>query len=105
MSTLTQAQPGTAVPGRLPSVPVAVTFLAEFTSLTSFFLLLSVLPMLAAASGASSSGAGLITGSLLFGTVIAEAAAATGIRRVRYRTRLAAGAVLLGPPALALLPR
>ena len=51
MSTLTQAQPGTAVPGRLLSVPLAVTFLAEFTSLTSFFLLLSVMPMLAAAAG------------------------------------------------------
>jgi hypothetical protein len=45
MSTLTQAQPGTAVPARLLSVPLAVTFLAEFTSLTSFFLLLSVMPM------------------------------------------------------------
>ena len=49
MSTLKQAQPGTAVPARLLSVPLAVTFLAEFTSLTSFFLLLSVMPMLAAA--------------------------------------------------------
>ena len=55
MSTLTQAQPGTAVPARLLSVPLAVTFLAEFTSLTSFFLLLSVMPMLAAAAGAGSS--------------------------------------------------
>jgi hypothetical protein len=45
MSTLTQAQPGAAVPARLLSVPLAVTFLAEFTSLTSFFLLLSVMPM------------------------------------------------------------
>jgi hypothetical protein len=61
MSTLTQAQPpGTAVPARLLSVPLAVTFLAEFTLLTSFFLLLSVMPMLAAAAGAASSAAGLI---------------------------------------------
>jgi hypothetical protein len=36
-------------------VPLAVTFLAEFTSLTSFFLLLSVMPMLSAAGGAGSS--------------------------------------------------
>ena len=107
MSTLTQARPapGNDAPSRLLSLPLALTFLAEFTSLTSFFLLLSVLPMLAAAAGASSSGAGLITGSLLLGTVIAEAAAATGIRRFGYRTTLAAGAVLLGAPALALLPR
>jgi MFS family permease len=107
MSTLTQARPATAdgAPARLLSLPLALTFLAELTSLTSFFLLLSVLPMLAAAAGASSSGAGLITGSLLLGTVIAEAAAATGIRRFGYRTMLAAGAALLGAPALALLPR
>ena len=105
MSILTQAQPGTAVRARLLSVPLAVTFLAEFTSLTSFFLLLSVLPMLAAAAGAGSSGAGLITGSLLLGTVAAEAVAAAAIRRFGCRMVLAAGAVLLGAPALAMLGR
>jgi len=115
MSTLTHAKPETAIPGapalettapsRLLSVPLAATFLAEFTSLTSFFLLLSVMPMLAAAAGASSSVAGLITGSLLLGTVMAEVAAAPAIRRFGYRTVIAAGAVLLGGPALALLAR
>ena len=114
MSTVTQAQPATrdgaptrllSAPTRLVSPPLALTFLAESSSLTSFFLLLSVLPMLAAAAGASSSGAGLITGSLLLGTVAAEAVAASGIRRFGYRTMLAAGAALLGAPALALLPR
>jgi MFS family permease len=105
MSTLTQTQtqPSTAVPARLLSVPLAATFLAEFTSLTSFFLLLSVMPMLAAAAGAGSSDAGLITGSLLLGTVAAEAAAAVAISRFGYRIVLAAGAVLLGAPALAML--
>src|SRR6516225_6388319 len=106
MSTLTQAQPGSsAVPARLLSVPLAVTFLAEFTSLTSFFLLLSVMPMLAAAAGAGSSGAGRITGSLMLGTVAAEATAAAAIRRFGCRMVLAAGAVLLGGPALAMLAR
>ena len=105
MGTSTQAQPDTAVPPRLLSVPLAVTFLAEFTSLTSFFLLLSVMPMLAAASGAGSSAAGLMTGSLLLGTVTAEVVAAAAIRRFGYRMVLAAGAVLLGAPALAMLAR
>src|SRR6202041_670683 len=105
MSTLTQAQPGTAVPARLLSVPLAATFAAEFTSLTSFFLLLSAMPMLAAANGGGSSGAGLLTGSLLLGTVAAEATAAVAIRRFGYRMVLAAGAVLLGAPALAMLAR
>jgi len=105
MSALTQAQPGTAMPARLLSVPLAVTFLAEFTSLTSFFLLLSVMPMRAAAAGAGSSGAGRITGSLMLGTVAAEATAAAAIRRFGCRMVLAAGAVLLGAPALAMLAR
>jgi MFS family permease len=115
MSTMTQAQTETAVPEtavlestvppRLLSVPLAATFLAEFASLTSFFLMLSVMPMLAAAAGASSSGAGLITGSLLLGTVVAEIAAAAAIRRFGYRMVIAAGAVLLGGPALAMLVR
>ncbi len=105
MSTLTQAQPGTAAPARLLSVPLAATFAAEFTSLTSFFLLLSMMPMLAAAAGVGSSGAGLLTGSLLLGTVAAEAVAAAAIRRFGYRLVLAAGAVLLGAPALALVVR
>ena len=105
MSTPTHNQPGTgdSAPGRLLSLPLALTFLVEFTSLASFFLLLSALPMLAAAAGSSSSGAGLITGSLLLGTVTAEIAAAPGIRRFGYRAMLAAGTTLLGAPALALL--
>jgi MFS family permease len=117
MSTVTSAPPATRkqasardrssardhAPARLLSLPLALSFTAEFTSLTSFFLLLSVMPMLAAAAGASSSGAGLITGSLLLGTVAAEAVAAPGIRRLGYRTMIVSGAVLLGLPALALL--
>ena len=105
MSTVTAAPPAARDhrPARLLSLPLALSFAAEFTSLTSFFLLLSVMPMLAAAAGASSSGAGLITGSLLLGTVAAEAVAAPGIRRLGYRTMIVTGAVLLGVPALALL--
>ncbi len=103
MSTLTQAQSGSAASSRLLSGPLRVTFLAEFASLTSFFLLLSVMPMLAAATGAGSSGAGLTTGSLLLGTVAAEAVAATAIRWFGYGIVLSAGAVLLGTPALALI--
>jgi predicted MFS family arabinose efflux permease len=105
MSTLTQAQPAAAATPRLLSVPLAVTFLAEFTSLTSFFMMLSVMPMLAAAAHAGSSAAGLMTGALLLGTVTAEVAAAPAIRQFGYRLVLAAGAVLLGGPALAMLGR
>jgi MFS family permease len=107
MSTLTHAEP-TAGPrsprrSRLVGLPLALTFMAEFASLASFLLLVSVMPMLAAAAGAGSAAAGLITGTLLGGTVIAEAGAAFAIRRFGYRVVLAAGALLLGAPALALL--
>ena len=105
MSTITQAQPAIVVQPRLLSASLAATFLAEFTSLTSFFLLLSVMPMLAAAAGAGSSTAGLMTGSLLLGTVAAEAMAAAAIGRFGCRMVLAAGALLLGAPALAVLAR
>ena len=109
MSTSTQADPaaGTQSPrrSRLVGLPLALTFMAEFASLASFLLLVSVMPMVAAAAGASSAAAGLITGALLGGTVIAEAAAAFAIRRFDYRVVLAAGALLLGAPTLALLPR
>jgi MFS family permease len=109
MGSLTQAGPRTDTQAphrsRLVGRPLALTFMTEFASLTSFLLLMSVMPMLAAAGGASSADAGLITGALLAGTVIAEAAAAFAIRRLGYRAVLAAGALLLGAPTLALLPR
>ncbi|MBO0815189.1 MAG: MFS transporter [Actinobacteria bacterium] len=90
--------------GRILSGPLALVFLAEFCALTGFYLLLSVTPMYAAAAGAGSMGAGLVTGVLLLGTVAAELAAPILMRRYGYWAMLAAGALLLGVPALALLP-
>ena len=112
MSTLTSAQPrrGTrhdgatqSTGGRLVSGPLALVFLAEFCALTSFYLLLSVTPMYAAAVGAGSTGAGLVTGVLLLGTVAAELAAPILMRRYGYWALLLTGVLLLGVPALALL--
>jgi predicted MFS family arabinose efflux permease len=114
MSTVTHASPrrGTRGTGtdstrtpreRIVSGTLALVFLAEFCALTSFYLLLSVTPMDAAAAGAGSAGAGLVTGVLLGGTVAAELAAPILMRRFGYRALLAAGALLLGVPALALL--
>ena len=108
MSTVTCLEPGpehgVAAPReRLVSGPLAWVFLSSFAALTSFELMLSVTPMYAAAAGAGSAGAGLMTGVLLLGTVAAELAAAALMRRYRYRTLLVAAAVLMGIPALALL--
>jgi predicted MFS family arabinose efflux permease len=107
MSTSTQAgfsgDTGGTPAGRLISGPLALVFLSSFGILTSFYLLLSVTPMYAAAAGASSAAAGLVTAALLLGTVAAELAAASLMKRFGYRPLLAAGAALLGIPALALL--
>jgi predicted MFS family arabinose efflux permease len=116
MSTLTAAQPrrttrhestaqrlGTPR-ARIVSGPLALVFLSEFCALTSFYLMLSVTPMYAAGVGAGNTGAGLVTGVLLLGTVAAELAAAILMRRFGYWAMLLTGAVLLGVPALALLP-
>ena len=91
--------------GRIISGPLALLFLSTFGALTSFYLLLSATPMYAAAAGSGSTGAGLVTGVLLLGTVAAELSAPFLMKRYAYRTLLVIGAVLLGVPALALLVR
>jgi predicted MFS family arabinose efflux permease len=106
-STHLESSPGTGIAaprGRIVSGPLALLFLSSFALLTSFYLMLSVMPLYAARAGAGSAGAGLVTGVLLLGTVAAELAAAALMKRYRYRTLLVAGAVLMGVPVLALLP-
>lgn len=81
---------------------LAFVFVAQFCTLTSFFLLLSVTPLLATAAGAGTAGAGLANGALLAGTVAAELVSAAVMRHWSNRTVLAVGAVLMGFPTLAL---
>jgi predicted MFS family arabinose efflux permease len=105
--TCTEPDADTALPEpaqQLITRPLAAVFLSEFCGLTSFYLLLSVTPRYAAAAGAGSTGAGLVTGVLLAGTVLAELASAVLMRRFGSRTLLVAGALLSGIPALALHP-
>ena len=114
MSTMTQTghprptppstQPGHEAPRtRLVSGRLALALLSSFGALTSFYLLLSVTPMYAVSAGAGSAEAGVVTGSLMLATVLAEFASTRLMRRYGYRTVFAAGALLLGGPALALL--
>ena len=108
MSTLSSDQPSqqptmTTPRGRLITGPIALVLLSALCTLTSFFLLVSVTPMDAAASGAGSAGAGLVTGVLLLGTVAAELVSSFLMRRYGYRLVLAAGAALMGVPSLGLL--
>ena len=116
MSTSTSTEPhagtnpdahaaGRSAPGeRLVNGPLVVVFVAEFCALTSFSLPFSVMPRYASEAGASSAGAGLVTAMLLLGTVAAELAAPTLMSRFGQRTLLTVGFLVLGVPALALLP-
>jgi MFS family permease len=108
MSTGTEPAPGrcaavASARERIVTGPLALVSGISFATLTSFYLLLAVTPLAAASAGAGTAGAGLVTGVLLLGTVVAELAAPALMRRYRYRTLLAAGAALMGGPALALL--
>lgn len=84
------------------SPALARVLVVSFGSLTSFFVLASVVPQYAVTVGAGAAGAGLSTAALMFATVGAEFAAPWLAARVGYRSGLAAGLVLLGAPALAL---
>ena len=102
--TVHSGQSGRRAPrARLISGRLALVLMSSFGALTSFYLLLSVTPMYAMSAGAGSAGAGLVTGSLMLATVLAEFASPRLMRRYGHRAVFAAGALLLGGPALALL--
>ncbi len=86
----------------LVSRALLLYFLVALLSMTSFYLLLSVVPLYATSVGAGRAGAGLTTGALMLTTVATEFATPALLARFGYRLVLAAGLVLLGAPALAL---
>jgi predicted MFS family arabinose efflux permease len=86
----------------LVSRPLALVFAASFAGLTSFYLLLSVVPKYAATSGAGGIGAGLATGALFFSTTLTELATPRLVALLGYRLVFGAGLLLLGVPALGL---
>ncbi len=92
--------PNRATP--LVSRALALYFLVAFLSMTSFYLLLSVVPLYATSVGAGRAGAGLTTGALMLTTVATELATPALLARYGYRVVLGAGLVLLGAPTLAL---
>jgi predicted MFS family arabinose efflux permease len=75
---------------------------AEFALLAAFYLLISVVPLLAAREGGAA--AGLATGTMMLSTVATELTVDRFLARYGYRIGLIAGAVLLGVPVLALIP-
>jgi MFS family permease len=110
MSTMTDTRPlpsDLAAPTaptrpRLVTGPLARVLVASFGALTSFYLLLSVIPVLATSAG-SDSAAGVVTGLLMGGGVAAELCAPWLMARLGEQRVLAVGLVLLGMPALVLI--
>jgi predicted MFS family arabinose efflux permease len=98
------APAGCARRQRLVSARLALVFVCTFGASSSFYLLLSVVPLYAASVGAGGLGAGLATGVLMLSTVATELVTPRLVARFGCRLVLAAGLVLLGAPALA-LPR
>ena len=88
---------------RIMSRPLALVFVSCFGAAVSFYLLLSVVPLYATSVVPGGIGAGLTTGALMVSTVAAELATARLAARFGYRSVLAAGLLLLGLPALALI--
>ncbi len=109
MSAMTQAgKLSSAGSGRGAARPALVNralllvFVSSFGTATSFYLLLSVVPLYATSVGAGGNGAGLATAALMFATVAGELATPRLVARFGYRVVLAGGLLLLGVPALAL---
>ncbi len=107
MTTLTMTPSShidlTAPRPRLLTGPVVRLLLADFAAMSSFYLLLSVVPLWSTERGIGGLGAGLSTAVLMFAAVAAELATPRLASRIGYRRLLMAGLVLLGAPAL-LLP-
>ncbi|HEV7648817.1 MAG TPA: MFS transporter [Actinophytocola sp.] len=88
-------------PVRVPIVtrPLVLMLVAELGALTSFYLLLSVVPMVVGGVA----GAGAATATLMLATVAAEPVTPRLVARFGYRAVIAGALLLLGLPALALL--
>ncbi|HEY7012726.1 MAG TPA: MFS transporter [Streptosporangiaceae bacterium] len=105
MTTATYQEKGLSTHTARPPLvtrPLLLRFAVTLGASISFYLLLSVVPLYAAAAGAGGNAAGLATGALMFSTVAGELVTARLTARYGYRLTLAAGLILLGAPALAL---
>lgn len=99
---MTGARIGDPPGPRILSPALALVFAASFGGLTGFFLLLSVVPLYVEHLGGGGVGAGLTTGALMFGTVVAELAMARLVAAFGERVVLGVGLLLLGGFALPL---
>ena len=81
---------------------LGLVFVTSFGAMTSFYLLLSTVPLFATSVGADGVGAGLTTGLFMFFTVVTELATPRLASSFGQRNLFGAGLILLGAPSLAL---
>src|SRR4051794_30002640 len=87
---------------RILTRPIAMLLITSVGAMSSILLLMPVVPLYAAGTGAGGIGAGLATGALMLGTVLTEFAVARLLARLGYRALVGLGLLLLGGPALLL---
>jgi predicted MFS family arabinose efflux permease len=87
----------------LVSRQLVMLLIAAFGALSGFYLLVSVVPLYTADSGGDF-GAGLATGAMMLATVLTELAVPRLLARHGHRAVFGLGLLLLGAPALALIP-
>ena len=101
--TANRAPDGTGqAPARLITRPLLVRFVSVIGTATSFYLLLSAVPLYARSAGASTGTAGLTTTALTLSSVATYLVTPRLMARYGSRLVLAAGLLALGLPALAL---
>jgi predicted MFS family arabinose efflux permease len=100
--TMTTAAPIATTRPALLSRTLLLLFVITFSSSTSFYLLVSVVPMYATTIGVGGAGAGLTTAALMLATILAELVIPRLVARFGYRVVVAVGLVLLGAPAFGL---
>ena len=83
--TVTAVAP--AIRARLVTPALLRVFVAEFGALTSFYLLLSVVPLYASSIRVGGDAAGLATGALMLCTVAAELLASGALGLLYYGPR------------------
>lgn len=88
---------------RILSPPLLWLLFFAILALGSFFMLLSVVPLFAGATGSGMVGAGLTTGVMMASTVVTELFTAQLFTRFGQRKIIAVGVLLLSVPTLLLL--
>ncbi|MFI9846547.1 MFS transporter [Nonomuraea sp. NPDC051941] len=88
----------------LLSRPMVILGMTSVAAMTSFYLLVPIVPLYTASGGSGDMGAGLSTGVTMLATVLMELAMPALLARYGYRVGMALGVLLLGvPPALLVL--